>query len=130
MIRLPPLALALTATTTLAAADFTGGLQVGGGFPQSDLKTVTNTSSSGYGFVFGRCDLGNGHTLRAKLDFASVSGSHSESETIQGSTVNVNLQVKATMAGLVVDYLYYFKGTSAQGPYAGAGLGSPPTKSS
>jgi hypothetical protein len=118
MIRSVCTTLALLATAALSAADFTGGAQVGAAFPLSDLKTLTDKSITGYGFLFGRCDLGNGHNLRAKLDYSSVSGHPSSSSDLPSL-----LGSKASSTGFAVDYLYYLDQTSAHGVYFGAGLG-------
>ena len=124
MTALPKLALALLATATLSAGDFTGGLQLGPAFPMSDMKSLTDSQLGLNLVLFGLFDLGGGHCIRPRLDGISASG-HPDSIPSPAGPLQLDgdIRITATSGGLGADYLYYLDGSRARGPYLGGGLG-------
>lgn len=107
------LPLALSAAP-VAAQSLHYGFQVGANFAQSDLKTFTNQNATLTVGVNLPIDLGEGHVIRPRLDYARYSESNAQGT--QG------LDDKATSMFLGADYLYY-PAQQPKGFYFVAGLG-------
>jgi len=109
--------------TSLSAADFTGGVQLGPAFPQGDMKLLTDGNTGAQMVIFGRWGLGGGHALRARLDGTSAKGTPNSFNTPVGKVVNgPQAEMTASLGTLGADYLYYLDGTTDKGFYAGGGL--------
>lgn len=113
---LVPLALV---AAPLAAQDAQFGVQAGVNLPQSDLKDWVDNK---VGFSLGAnvvVDLGSGHVIRPRVDYAFYS------ESVSDPLFGDNHKVKALSAG--ADYLY-FPAQSMEGFYVTAGLAAQNTK--
>lgn len=103
------LAGAALAAAALSAQDVHFGLAAGLSLPTGDLKTYTDNRT---GFSLGAhalVDLGDGHTLRPRLDYTSFSEKTGF--------------YKLAQTAFSVDYLYFMNGKPNEGVYLGAGLG-------
>ena len=97
------------ASTLLEAAETSFGLQGGIMFPTGDLKTLTaNSTGIGVGTHL-LVDLGNGHTVRPRLDYFSF----------PGKTGHYKLQSFSGGA----DYVYFMEGKLETDFYLVAGAG-------
>jgi hypothetical protein len=124
MKRINSLALAALAATTLAAADFTGGLQLGPAFTTGDMKTLTDGKTGATLVLFGLWDLGGGHAVRARLDGTAASGKPQNFPTPVGNIpLNGTDTIGASTGTLGGDYLYYLQGSRDRGLYLGGGVG-------
>ncbi len=115
-LMLAPLALA---AAPLAAQDAHFGIQAGVNFPQSDLKEFIDNK---LGITVGAhvaVDLGSGHVIRPRLDYAFYSAS------VSNPLFTDDRKAKTLFVG--ADYLY-FPAQRMEGFYATAGIGAQNTK--
>ncbi|BDU72991.1 hypothetical protein [Mesoterricola silvestris] len=123
MKRLALSTLFLVSAASLAAADFTGGIQLGPAFPLGDMRDLANRSVGAQLVFFGRWDLGAGSMVRARLEGTSAKGTPKYLNSPFGTLTNADgVQITAATTGLGADYLWYLEGSPARGAYFGTGL--------
>lgn len=116
LLLLAPLALA---AAPLAAQDAHFGIQAGVNFPQSDLKDFIDNKLGISVGANATIELGSGHVIRPRADYAFYSAS------VSNPLFTDDRKVKALSVG--ADYMY-FPAQRMEGFYATAGIGVQNTK--